>query len=94
MPTVNGVLPTIISSVFIVGADDFSELQVEWLKANPCPLPSPVKVLTPISFDEYCIENNYPIVKVDKSGFNTKHYTYYLKYINGYNACLSDLGLK
>jgi hypothetical protein len=27
---------------FHCGADNFSEPQIDWLKANPCPLPNPV----------------------------------------------------
>lgn len=29
---------------FYCGADNFSEIQVDWLKANPCPLPEPEPV--------------------------------------------------
>ena len=53
----------------------------EWIKENPNPLPPPVKVMTEKEIEKKPFKDFHSTV--DKETFCA-----------GYNACLSDLGLK
>lgn len=60
---------------------EFSNTEKIWLVKNPNPLPSPVKVLTEEEIEKKPFKDFHSTV--DKETFCA-----------GYNACLSDLGLK